>query len=175
MKNIIALAGSNSKTSINKQLATYSAKRVDGAEVTVLDLNDYDLPLYGVDREEASGIPEDANKLSKAIEECDGIVLSLAEHNGSFTAAFKNAVDWISRGDMKFWKDQPMLLLATSPGGRGGSSVLKTAVELYPHQGAKVISEFSLPSFYDNFEDGIKDETLSKDLNAKIELFAGAL
>ena len=60
MKKILAFAGSNSKTSINKQLATYAASLVGNAEVNVVDLNDYPLPLYGIDLENVSGIPENA-------------------------------------------------------------------------------------------------------------------
>lgn len=176
MKKIIALGGSNSKNSINKTLASYAANQVAGAEVQVIDLNDFELPLYGVDLEEASGIPENATKLSGVIEASDGIVLSLAEHNGSFSAAFKNAVDWISRLDAKLWKNKPMLLLATSPGGRGGSSVLESAQQLYPHQGANVIAAFSLPSFYDHFSDGnITESKLNDDLNEKVKQFQAAL
>jgi len=176
MKNIIALAGSNSQTSINRSLAFYAAQQVEDAITTLIDISDFPLPIYGVDIEATEGIPENATTLSNIIESTDGIVLSLAEHNGSFAAAFKNAVDWISRIDAKLWKNKPMLLLATSPGGRGGMTVLKSAVELYPHQGANVIADFSLPSFYDNFStEGIKDQELNKDLDAKIELFARAL
>ena len=57
MKKIIAFAGSNSKQSINKQLATYAASLVENVEVTVLDLNDFELPLYGMDYENEHGIP----------------------------------------------------------------------------------------------------------------------
>ena len=176
MKNIIAIGGSNSSNSINRTLAYYAAQQVKGAQASIVDLNEFELPLYGVDLEEASGIPENATALSEVIEASDGIVLSIAEHNGSFSAAFKNAVDWLSRIDAKLWRNKPMLLLATSPGGRGGSSVLGTAKQLYPHQGANVIADFSLPSFYENFsEDGIKDEALSQELNQKIEQFQQAL
>ena len=176
MKNIIALGGSSSKSSINKALATYAAQQVKDASVKVIDLNDYELPLYSVDQEGANGIPENATKLSDVIAAADGIVLSLAEHNGSFSTAFKNAVDWMSRVDSKLWKDKPMLLLATSPGPRGAATVLETAKKIYPHQGARVIADFSLPSFYENFsEQGIKDEKLKAELDQKIALFQEAL
>jgi NAD(P)H-dependent FMN reductase len=65
MKNIIAFAGSNSKQSINKQLATYASSLVEDVNVTILDLNNYDLPLYGIDLENEKGIPEDAHKFKK--------------------------------------------------------------------------------------------------------------
>ena len=55
MKKIIAFAGTNSKTSINKQLVTYSASLLNEVDVTILDLNDYELPLFGVDFEKDHG------------------------------------------------------------------------------------------------------------------------
>jgi chromate reductase, NAD(P)H dehydrogenase (quinone) len=176
MKSIIALGASNSKNSINQALASYTAHQVKDAFVQVIDLNNYELPLYSVDQEGAIGIPENATKLSAAIAASDGIVLSLAEHNGSFTTAFKNTVDWMSRIDSKLWKDKPMLLLATSPGPRGAATVLESATNIYPHQGGQVIASFSLPSFYENFsEQGIKDEQLKAELDQKITLFQRSL
>ena len=61
MKSIIVFAGSNSKTSINKQLATYTASFLNDVEVKVLDLNDFNLPMYGIDYENDHGIPDNAN------------------------------------------------------------------------------------------------------------------
>ena len=121
MKNIIAFAGSNSKNSINKALAVHAAKLVEGVEVNVLDLNDFVLPLYGIDFENEYGIPVNAHKFLNAIKSSDGIVLSLAEHNGAYATVFKNIFDWMSRIDGKLWNDKPMLLMATSPGRRGGA------------------------------------------------------
>lgn len=176
MKKIIALGGSNSKKSINKMLATYVANKIVDVEVTILDLNDFDLPLYGIDTETENGIPEDANRLNSLLESTDGLIISLAEHNGSYSTAFKNAFDWLSRIDQKVWKNKPMLLMASSPGGRGGSSVLQAAKSTFPHLGGNIIADFSLPSFYDNFtENGIKDKELNTDLNQKINLFQEAI
>ncbi len=84
MKHIIAFAGSNSKTSINKQLAIYAASLVEGVEVAVLDLNDFELPIYSMDLELSDGIPDDAHKFLNIIKSTDGMVLSLAEHNGTY-------------------------------------------------------------------------------------------
>ena len=80
MKKIIAFAGSNSKQSINKQLATYAANQIKDATVEVLDLNDYELPIYGIDYEQEHGIPDNAKVFLDKIKASDGIVLSLAEH-----------------------------------------------------------------------------------------------
>lgn len=154
MKQVIAFAGSNSKTSINKQLAAYAASLVDGVEVKVLDLNDFDLPLYGVDYENEHGIPDNAKKFLELIKFTDGIVLSLAEHNGAYATVFKNLFDWMSRLDGKLWSDKPMLLMATSPGARGGITVLDIAKGRFPFMGGNIVGSFSLPSFGDNFSDG---------------------
>lgn len=176
MKKIITLAGSNSKASINKQLANYAAQKINNVEVISLDLNDYSLPLYGIDIENESGIPEDAKRLLALIKSSDGLVFSLAEHNGSYSAAFKNALDWMSRIDGKLWSQKPMLLMATSPGGRGGQTVLASAIASFPHMGGNIIADFSLPSFYDNFsENGLKDESLNTLLNEKINMLEKAL
>jgi NAD(P)H-dependent FMN reductase len=176
MKKILAFGGSNSKNSINKSLAKYVAEQVNNVEITVLDLNDYELPIYGYDLENESGIPVNAQKFLNKIVASDGIVLSLAEHNGAYTTAFKNVFDWMSRIDGKLWNNKPMLLLATSPGGRGGRSVLEIAKSRFPYMGGNIVADFSLPFFSKNFtEDGIDDEALSAQLNTVIAKFNNAL
>lgn len=154
MKQIITFAGSNSKTSINKQLATYAASLVKGVEVTVLDLNDFELPLYGMDYELSNGIPDNAHKFLEFIKSSDGIVLSLAEHNGTYATVFKNLFDWMSRIDGKLWSDKPMLLMSTSPGARAGVTGLNIANDRFQYMGGNIVGKFSLPSFGDNFQNG---------------------
>lgn len=172
MKKILVIGASNSSKSINKTFASYVAQQIEDVELIVADLNEMELPMFGVDLEEASGIPENAVKFEKLIADADGIVLSLAEHNGMVTAAFKNLWDWTSRIDQKFWKNKPMLLMAASPGGRGGANVLNAIKTLMPHFGGNVIADFSLPKFYENFSpEGLKDSDLNDDLKKKIILF----
>jgi chromate reductase, NAD(P)H dehydrogenase (quinone) len=176
MKNIIAFAGSNSKNSINKQLAVYAVKQVNGAEVIVLDLNNFELPLYGIDYEIEHGIPDNAQKFLDEIKSSDGIVLSLAEHNGAYSSVFKNLFDWMSRIDGKLWNNKPMLLMATSPGGRGGASVLEIAKGRFPHMGGNIIADFSLPSFNQNFsEDKIVNSQLRNDFEEAIKKLEQAI
>jgi len=166
MKKVIAFAGSNSKKSINKELVKFTASKLNNVETTVLDLNDFEVPMYGIDFENESGIPENTKKLNDLLTNTDGIILSLAEHNGSYAAVFKNIFDWMSRIDKEVFKNKPMLLMATSPGGRGGAGVLATAKNTFPHLGGNIVADFSLPSFYDNFKDG---NLVNKDLNLKLE------
>lgn len=173
--NIVAFAGSTSKTSINKQLATYAASLVDN-EVTILDLNDYQAPLYSVDVENEIEYPSGIEQFNKALEAADAFIVSLAEHNGSFTAAFKNVFDWASRKEQKLFRGKPMLLMATSPGARGGASVLKGAAADFPYRGADIKATFSLPSFYDNFKDGkIVNAELDTQLKEAVAAFKNAL
>lgn len=163
---ILSFGASTSSTSINRQLASFAARKIPGAEVTDLDLRRFDLPLYSSDLEESGGIPADAQAFKDLIDSHDAIVLSLAEHNGSYTAAFKNLYDWTSRIDMNVWSGKPMLLLSTSPGGRGGASVMEAAKATFPRMGADLRFTFILPTFYENFttETGITNSELESAL-----------
>ena len=152
-KKIIAFGASSSSTSINKKLATYAASLFENCLVEILDLNDYELPIYSTDKEQKDGIPQLAHDFYNKLGTADLIIISFAEHNGAYSAAFKNIFDWISRINGKTFQEKPMLLLATSPGIRGGSSVLEIANKRFPFQGGIVKGSFSLPSFNDNFDD----------------------
>ena len=152
MKKIIAFGGSSSKNSINKQLATYAANLFENVEVEILDLNDYEMPVFSVDKEKENGIHSLAHDFYAKLGSANLIVLSLAEHNGAYSSAFKNTLDWASRINAKTFQQKPMLLLATSPGARGGGTVLEIASKRFPFQGAEVKGSFSLPNFYENFD-----------------------
>lgn len=176
MKKILAIGGSNSKTSINKTLATYIASQVEGAAVTTLDWDHLVLPLYSVDVEAKEGIPEAVVAFKKQIEDTDAIVLSVAEHNGNVTTAFKNLWDWTSRLDPKVWMSKPLFLAATSPGGRGGMSALGITKSLMPHYGGNVIVDYSLPSFNDNLKEGtLANQEKAQELKEKIEVFSKSM
>ncbi|WP_179020617.1 NADPH-dependent FMN reductase [Winogradskyella forsetii] len=172
MKKVISIVGSNSQQSINKQLINYTYGLFEKAHVISIDLNDYVLPIYGIDFESENGIPAPVKRLDKLFNQADGFVVALAEHNGSYAAVFKNTIDWLSRVNMKIWREKPMLLLATSPGGRGGATVLHTAKAYFPYLGSHVVADFSLPNFYDNFsEDGISNPAYRDELKQKTLLF----
>lgn len=175
MKKILAFAASSSSTSINKQLATFAAESLENTVFDVIDLRDFTMPIYSSD-EEKNGFPEDATRFSALLDKYDGFILSLAEHNGSYATAFKNVFDWSTRVEKNFFRDKPLLLMATSPGGRGGVTVLNAAATSFPHMGAKSITTFSLPGFYDNFKEGrIVNEDLATALNEKVNEFENSL
>lgn len=149
---ILAFAASSSKKSINKQLATYAVSLLTTAQVEVLDLNDYELPLFSQDRENELGHPTLAKDFLAKIADSDAIVISFAEHNGSYSAAYKNLFDWCSRINPKVFQNKPMVMLSTSPGARGGATVLTQAVNSAPFFSGNVVASFSLPSFHQNFD-----------------------
>ncbi|MCB0428860.1 MAG: NAD(P)H-dependent oxidoreductase [Flavobacteriales bacterium] len=157
-KNILAFAGSTSSQSINKQLVTYAAGLIRNARVHITDLNDYPLPLFSVDLEK-EGYPEHAIRFAELMNSNDAYLISLAEHNGSYTAAFKNLFDWVSRIEPKVFGEKPVLLLSTSPGARGGAGVMEAARSRFPRHGGRIIGHFSLPSFNENFNpvNGLSD------------------
>ena len=159
---IATFGASYSKNSINRALAHYTARQFENAEIDFIDLSEYQLPLFTVDVEAEKGIPQAVKSFYNRIEKADLFVISLSEHNGSYAAAFKNLFDWTSRHELKMFEGKKMLLLSTSPGGRGGLGVMETALVRFPIHGADIIAHFSLPKYYDNFneEDGILDQAL---------------
>ncbi|KIO52686.1 NADPH-dependent FMN reductase [Flavobacterium hibernum] len=169
---IIAFGGSNSQHSINKHLATYAASLFENTDVEVLDLNDFAMPLFSVDLEKEVGQHELAKAFLKKIESADLLVVSLAENNGNYSAAFKNLFDWCSRIMKDVFQQKQMLLLATSPGARGGASVLEIANNALPRYGAQIKATFSLPTFNANFDleqNKISNAELDKELKDVIK------
>jgi len=149
---VLAFAASSSKESINKQLARYAAELLDDTLVEVLDLNDYELPLFSVDKEVELGQPELAQAFLAKIAESDAVIISFAEHNGTYSAAYKNLFDWCSRINKKVYQQKAMVLLATSPGPGGAARVLEIAKTSAPHFDGVVKASLSIPHFHDNFD-----------------------
>lgn len=150
--NVLAFAASSSKNSINKQLINYATGLLDDSNVEILDINDYEMPIYSSDREQENGIPEEAHKFFDKIASADALLISYAEHNGSYTAAYKNLYDWASRIDMKVYQGKPMVIMAASPGPGGARNVLESAKTSAPFFGGEVKADLSVASFYDNFD-----------------------
>ena len=152
---VLAFAATNSRNSINKALVTHAAellKETQQAQIEILDLNDFEMPIYSIDREQQDGIPEPAQAFFNKIGEADVVLISYAEHNGNVTAAYKNLFDWASRIDQKVYQNKAALLMATSPGPGGAQSVLASASGSAPYFAMDVRATLSVPSFYDNFD-----------------------
>ena len=168
---IVAFAGSNSSTSINRELVKSALGYFQDCDINFLDINDFEMPIFSVDREK-NGYPDQAHAFRKAMEESDAIIVSMAEHNRSYTVAFKNILDWCSRIDMNIFHEKPMLLMSTSTGAFAAGNVMGLAKAMFPRCHAKVVTTFSLPTFEENFKDGkITDSLLLKEFETQIELF----
>ena len=170
---VLAFAASNSKQSINKQLVHHAARVLKSdimpnAEIEIIDLNDFEMPLYSIDRETENDIPEQAHKFFKKICETDALLISYAEHNGLYTVAYKNIFDWVSRIEQEVYQNKPMVILATSPGRRGGSNVLDIAAKSAPFFGGEVKASLSIPSFNHNF-DSSTGQLINADLQVKLK------
>ncbi len=169
---ILAFAGSNSEVSINKKLISYVSSFFSEDDVEILDLNDFEMPIYKHERELENGIPQLAKDFAAKIDSSELIIMSLAEHNSAYSTAFKNVFDWVSRiKDRKHFGDKPIFLMATAPGNGGGKNVIEVFLKRAPFSGANVIETFSLPNFRDRFEEGlgITDAEKLTELKSKIE------
>lgn len=165
---VLTFAATNSRKSINKQLVKYAASKLVNVEIDYVEINDFDLPLYGIDWEEDFGIPDNAHAFQGRIEQADALLVSFAEHNGNFTVAYKNLFDWMSRIGRNVYRGKPIALLSTSPGKGGAQSVLKLAEGSIPHFNGEVVGSLSIPSFFDNF-DTERGELSNHDLVEKLE------
>ncbi len=171
--NILAFGASTSKNSINKKFASFVARSIqssNSAELKILDLNNFEMPIYSIDKENEIGIPEKARLFIADLEWADFIVISFAEHNGTYSAAFKNIFDWASRSKHKMFEDKKLILLSTSPGPRGGKTTLDTAMDRFPRHGGHILFSFSLPLFNENFDEelGIVNIELKAELESYI-------
>lgn len=149
---ILAFAATNSSRSINRKVVDHAVdllRASAGDEVTVetIDLRDFEMPIYSIDREEEGGVPQQAHDFHQAIAAADGLLIGFAEHNGNVTAAYKNLYDWTSRIEQRVYQDTPALLVATSPGPSGGANVLRLATASAPRIGQELVGTLSIPAF----------------------------
>lgn len=158
---LLIFAGSLRKDSLNKKLAKAwaSIAEHDSVETTLIDLNDFELPIYNGDIEEAS-VPQKARELQALFAKHDGFLVVTPEYNGAVPAVVKNTLDWISRplenGDsgVSIMKGKVCGIAAASPGALGGLRALL----LLRDQLAKLSmwvapSQFALGKAYEAFDD----------------------
>jgi NAD(P)H-dependent FMN reductase len=177
---ILAFAGSTRTASYNKQLVWFAAEaaRAAGAEVTLLDLRDYPLPLFDGDLEEQQGLPENAKKLKAIFREHNGLLIASPEYNSSLTAVLKNTIDWVSRAESD---DEPALaayhgkaavLLSASPGALGGLRGLVHLRAILGNIGVIVLpDQVAVPKAHEVFDEtgGLKDERSAKQVTRVVQ------
>ena len=175
MGKIVAFSGSLSRNSINRKLVELVGLKITDHEVHYVNLADLPLPLYSSQTENELGQPENANELYQLFGQADGFIVSVPEYNSSIPAGFKNMVDWLSRNPEKVFRGKPVLLMSTSPGGRGGRGALDHLEAVMPYWGADLVGVFSLPKFGENYSDqGLADDH-NADLDQRITLLLNSI
>jgi len=173
---ILAFAGATRKDSFNKKLVKIAAKGAEeaGADVTVIDLKDFPIPLYDGDDEAASGLPAKALEFKKLLQDHDGFLISSAEYNSGYSAVLKNAIDWASRPSAEGEKSlsaftgKYVALMAASPGALGGLRGLFQLRELLQNMSVTVLPRMqSVPQAHTHFEPDGKmiDEKMGKSVH----------
>ena len=145
---ILAFAGSTRTDSYNKKIvkiAVQSAQRA-GADVTLIDLRDYPLPLYDGDLEQKEGLPQNGRKLKDLFLAHDGLMISSPEYNSSISGVLKNTIDWVSRpvpGEkpLECFTGKIAALMSASPGGLGGLRGLVTLRSILGNIGVIVLPD----------------------------------
>jgi NAD(P)H-dependent FMN reductase len=127
---VLVFAGSTRAGSFNRKLAHVVAKMAaaSGADVTHIELADFDIPLYNADLE-ARGTPADVMRLKQVMYENPAWIVCTPEYNASYPPLVKNTLDWVSspvKGD-PVWNDdfrssrgKVVGVLSASPGALGG-------------------------------------------------------
>jgi len=161
---ILAFGGSLRRDSFNQKLAAVAAQgaREAGAEVTVIALRDFPMPVFDQDLEAASGLPEPAKRLKQIFRGHHGLIIASPEYNSSITAALKNAIDWVSRAEsddepsLAAFTDKTAILCAASPGALGGLRGLVHVRAILGNIGVTVLpDQIAVSKAYEAFrEDG---------------------
>lgn len=156
---ILAFAGSARKDSFNKKLIAVAAAaaRDAGADVTLIDLKDFPLPLFDQDLE-TLGEPENAKKLKALFKSHQGLLISAPEYNSSITPLLKNAIDWVSRQQegerpLECFTGKTAALMSASPGALGGLRGLVTVRSILGNIGVIVLpNQVAVPKAHDAFQ-----------------------
>lgn len=171
---ILAFSGSLRKTSLNRQVVQVVAAgaRKAGAEITLLDLKDYPLPIYDSDLIDEQGFHENAAKLQDLLLAHNGLLIASPEYNGSVTGALKNMFDWTSRarGELKTgdcYKNKVAAIMSASPGSFGGIRCLSHLRGILSIMNVHVLpEEFAVSFAHQAFDDGgeFKEEKMLSNL-----------
>lgn len=170
---VLALAGSARQGSYNKLLVGIAAEsaRQAGADVTLIDLRDFPMPIYDGDDEARTGLPPQALRFRSLLGSHQGFLIASPEHNGSVTALLKNALDWSSRplggeDGLALVRGKPAALLSASPGPFGGVRSVAHLRGILSKMGVNVLADEVLVAAAPTAFDG--QGKLTNELSAKL-------
>jgi chromate reductase len=174
---IIAFAGSTRTDSYNKKLVKIASTGATeaGADVTVIDLRDFPMPIYDGDLEQRDGLPSNARKLKDLMLAHQGFLISSPEYNSSISAVFKNTIDWTSRQSegeipLSCFKNKVAGIMSASPGMLGGLRGLVHVRSILGNIGVIVMpDQMALAKAHEAFnEDGSLKDKKQEDQAKKI-------
>ena len=168
---ILFISGSTRKDSFNTKLVKFSYNYAIsiGIKSELVDLINYDIPMYQGDLESKNGLPKDVKKLKELFYNSKGVFISTPEYNGFFPPLLKNTIDWLSRSEtddeeqLRVFKGKVAMIVATSPGRLGGIRALQHLRLLLNNVGINVLpNEIGIPFAMKNFDKGgnLVDENL---------------
>lgn len=164
----LALLGSNSIHSINKQLLNSILRFDEAKDIDNIAIQNIDLPIYSIDIEKNEGFPETLKELHQTISNYNSYLIVSNEHNRTVSAFFKNILDWISRIDFDTFKDKNILIITASTGRMGGKAANDYLHTYFSRMQARRITTVTFPSFNDNF-DTANGQILQPDLEKQIK------
>jgi len=160
---ILAFSGSLRKQSWNHSLVSLAAKAAEdaGAEVEVIRLQDFQLPIFNEDDEAELQAHPALSALREKLSSCKGLLIASPEYNGSLSAVLKNTLDWLSRpgaesGYEPAFTNKVVAIISASPADSGGIRGVKHSREVLGNLGCSVITEqVTIGAAYQAFnEDG---------------------
>lgn len=182
MPKILAIAGSYRKNSYNKRVLAIAADgaRAAGADVTVIDLRDFPLPIYDADMQDGGAFNEDALRLQDVMNGHDGFLIASPEYNGGIPGGFKNAIDWMSRANDKYKMYEPVkgktaALITVSPGQFGGIRCLAHLRGVFTIMGVHVMPMEIAVGFVSQKFEGDSGEMTDEKTKALLENLGGML
>ncbi|AGB14683.1 putative flavoprotein [Halovivax ruber XH-70] len=115
---VLAVVGSLREDSYTRTALRYvlQAAADAGAETHLLDLREYDLPVYDPDRNEQG----DSSTVKRLVRDADAVALGTPVYHGSYSGALKNFHDYCGWDE---YEDTTVGLLATAGGGSYGSTL----------------------------------------------------
>ena len=117
MLKLIAIVGTNSKRSTNRQLLQYMQKHfADKAEIELVEIKD--LPVFNKPADKQ--IPAEAMEIVAKIEAADGVIIGTPEYDHSIPAVLMSALAWISYGVFPLL-NKPVMITGASYGTLGSS------------------------------------------------------
>lgn len=175
MPKILAFSGSARKSSFNQKLVAVAAEgaRNAGADVTLINLADYPMPIFNEDLEASEGMPAAAKEFKQLLIDHDGFLIASPEYNSAFSPLLKNAIDWASRPfgpdiqSVPPFEGKYAAIMAASPGGLGGLRGLVFLRLLLSNIAVTVLpGQHAVPQAYKVFneDDSLNDEKIETNI-----------